>query len=173
MGSRLVYDLAVALARAGFQVLRFDFRGVNRSEGVFANGIGETEDAAAAFDVLASRAGEAPVVVGYSFGAAVALRLAQVRPVARLVAIGLPLPVLDSALSPVDDAPRVPCPIDLVLGDEDPFVTGDAARALAATFARPAGVHVLPGAAHFLEPSHNARAAATVLSILDSPPGGA
>ena len=53
MGSRLVYDLAAALGDAGFRAVRFDFRGVGRSEGTYGEGVGEVEDALAVFDALA------------------------------------------------------------------------------------------------------------------------
>jgi hypothetical protein len=168
MGSRLVYDVATALADAGHPVLRFDFRGVNRSEGAYAQGVGELDDAVACYDELVRRAGQQAVVVGYSFGAGVALRLAQKRPVVRLVTIGLPLPVLDSGLVPETEAPSVVCRVDMVLGDKDPYVTVDAARWLATKFPSPANVIVLPGAAHFLEPSHNARVAHVLLTALAS-----
>ncbi len=166
MGSRLVYDVANALAEAGHPVLRFDFRGVNRSEGVYAQGVGETDDAAACFDELHSRLGRVPLVVGYSFGAAVALRMCRRRKPVRIVTLGLPLPVLESALRPQDDALDVVCPVDMVLGDQDPYVTVEAARNFASTFAPPAHVHVVAGAGHFLEPSHNPRAVQLVLAAL-------
>lgn len=166
MGSRLVYDLTHALANAGHRVVRFDYRGVGRSDGQYGRGDGETQDAVAVFDALADEAGRPPAVVGYSFGGGVAARLATLRPVARLVLVAAPPRVSDSTLAPRDDAPRVRCRTDLVLGDRDEFVSVAEARDLAARFVPPAGMHVLPGAGHFLEPSYNAAAAARVRAIL-------
>ncbi|HUR62179.1 MAG TPA: alpha/beta fold hydrolase [Candidatus Thermoplasmatota archaeon] len=165
MGSRLVYDLAVALGDAGFRAVRFDFRGVGRSAGSYGHGQGEADDARAVFDALAS-GGQAPTVVGYSFGGAVACRLAASRHPARLVVVGCPLRITETLLDPLADAARVGCPAHLVVGDQDGFVPVPDAQRLAVTFRPAATLTVLPGAAHFLEPRHNARAVAAVLAAL-------
>lgn len=166
MGSRLVYDLTNALASAGHRVVRFDYRGVGRSDGRYGMGDGETDDAVTVFDALAAEAGRPPAVVGYSFGGGVATRLATLRPVARLVLVAAPPRVSESALRPIDDAPRVRCTTTMVVGDCDPFVSVDQAEAFAARFSPPAALRILPGAAHFLEPSRNGEAAAAVLAAL-------
>ena len=166
MGSRLVYDLAEGLADAGFRVVRFNFRGVGRSEGEYADGVGEVDDAAAVFDEITRDCGRPPIVVGYSFGGAVACRLATLRRPVRLVLVGTPVLLSESLLRPIEDAPRVACRTDLVVGDHDGFVSLVDAQRLANAFPRPAHIVVLEGAAHFLEPSHNARAVAAVATIL-------
>lgn len=48
MHNKVVYRLARGLRRSGSVVLRFNFRGVGRSEGTHAHGAGEVEDARAA-----------------------------------------------------------------------------------------------------------------------------
>lgn len=166
MGSRLVYDLATALAEHGWRAVRFDFRGVGRSEGRYGEGIGETEDATAVFDAMATEHARAPVVVGYSFGGGVACRLATTRIPPVLVLVATPLRLTESRLEPIHDAPKVKAPTHLVLGDKDGFVTVADAQALANAFSPPAKVTVLPGAAHFLEPSYNPQAVAAVLAAL-------
>ncbi len=166
MGSRLVYDVAVALEAAGYRVVRFDFRGVGRSKGAYAWGEGETQDAATVHDALRAEAGRDVAVVGYSFGGGVATRLATLRPVARLVCVGTQPSVFQSRLSPIGDAPKVRCPAHLVVGDRDEYVSVAESRALAAAFRPVAGVTVIDGAGHFLEPSRNADAVAAVLAAL-------
>jgi alpha/beta superfamily hydrolase len=167
MGSRLVYDLAVGLAADGWRVVRFDFRGVGRSEGSYGDGLGEAEDAAAVASLAAREAGRDPVLVGYSFGAAAACRAAAMgAPASRLVLVAVPVDVLGSALQPMDDAPAVRVPAHLVVGDQDPYVSVAQARALASAFRPPAGLTVLPVAAHFLEPSDNPRVLAAVRAAL-------
>lgn len=166
MGSRLVYDLALALGEAGRRVLRFDFRGVGRSEGTYSEGIGEVGDASAAFDFLAVETGKTPTVVGYSFGAAVACAIAGRRDPACTVLVAMPTEVVQSRLDPSTDAPRANGPVHLILGDLDPFVTVAQAHAVAKRFDPPAPVTVLAGAGHFLEPTHNARVIAAVLAAL-------
>lgn len=167
MGSRLVYDLAVGLASDGWRVVRFDFRGVGRSEGAYGDGLGEAEDAAAVATLVAQEAGREPVLVGYSFGSAVACRAAARGVGVRALAlVAAPVDVLGSALAPMDDAPQVRVPSHLVVGDQDPYVSVAQARALAAAFRPPAGLTVLPAAGHFLEPSDNPRVLAAVRSAL-------
>ena len=60
----------------GHVVLRFNYRGVNLSEGAYAHGEGELDDARIALDVLLSRYPELPLTLaGFSFGSRIALRM--------------------------------------------------------------------------------------------------
>ena len=97
MHNKVVYRLARGLRRAGCAVLRFNYRGVNRSEGEYADSIGETEDARVALAELRARYPELPAMVaGFSFGARVALRLAsQETSLARVIAVGFPTRVTE------------------------------------------------------------------------------
>jgi alpha/beta superfamily hydrolase len=92
MHNKVVYRIARALRRRGSVVLRFNFRGVNRSQGEHAQGIGEIEDARAAVDWLRARYPELPYsLAGFSFGARVILQLGcTLAGTARLIAVGLP-----------------------------------------------------------------------------------
>lgn len=166
MGSRLVYDLAVALAAAGHRVVRFDYRSVGRSEGHYEHGDGETEDAACVWRALREEAGVPPAVVGYSFGGGVATRLAARESVPRLALIGTQPRVYESTLAPEVDATRVRAQTHLFVGPHDEFVSVEQTHALARRFQLPAQVTVIPGASHFLEPSHNAAVVAAVRAFL-------
>jgi uncharacterized protein len=74
MHTKAVYQGTKGLARIGCAVLRFNFRGVGRSAGAFANGEGEADDFRAALDYMAARYPGAPLwAAGFSFGAWVAL----------------------------------------------------------------------------------------------------
>src|ERR1700678_3346248 len=55
MHNKVVYRIARGLRSTGAVVLRFNFRGVNLSEGEYAHGIGELEDARAALSFLRGR----------------------------------------------------------------------------------------------------------------------
>jgi uncharacterized protein len=82
------------LRRTGCVVLRFNFRGVNLSEGVHDKGAGEIEDARTALGFLRERYPELPYsLAGFSFGSRIALRLgctlAEPRP-HRVIAAGFP-----------------------------------------------------------------------------------
>ena len=68
MHNKVVHRLARGLRKAGCVVLRFNYRGVNLSEGVFDHGIGETEDARTALWELHRRYPELPMLcAGFSF----------------------------------------------------------------------------------------------------------
>jgi uncharacterized protein len=92
MHNKVVYRLARGLRKAGCAVLRFNYRGVNLSDGVFDHGVGETDDARAALVELRRRYPALPAsVAGFSFGSRIALRLAlEDRPLARAIAVGFP-----------------------------------------------------------------------------------
>lgn len=75
--NKVVHRLARGLRRNGCVVLRFNFRGVNLSQGVHDDGHGEIEDARAALRFLRRRFPLLPyTLAGFSFGSRVALRLA-------------------------------------------------------------------------------------------------
>lgn len=79
MHTKVVYQGAKALARIGCAVLRFNFRGVGRSDGAFDAGKGEMEDFRAALDYMAARhPGMGLWSAGFSFGSWVALETGAV-----------------------------------------------------------------------------------------------
>ena len=92
MHNKVVYRVARALRRRGSVVLRFNFRGVNRSEGKHAEGVGEVEDARVALAWLRSRYPALPyALAGFSFGARVVAQLGcEPAGAARLIAVGFP-----------------------------------------------------------------------------------
>ena len=55
MNNKVVYNLHYAFHKMGFTVLRFNFRGVGRSQGEYDQGVGELSDAASALDYLQSQ----------------------------------------------------------------------------------------------------------------------
>src|SRR3954468_6860364 len=97
MNNNVVFRVAKAFVDAGGSALRFNFRGVGRSTGVYAGGDGEEEDAAAALDFLAQRHPGVPLwMAGFSFGARVGLTVgaADTR-VQKLFGVGLALKMFD------------------------------------------------------------------------------
>jgi alpha/beta superfamily hydrolase len=85
-GGNMDYPVVVQLfhlfMKRGFSVLRFNFRGVGRSQGEFDAGIGELADAATALDWLQANNPTASQcwVAGYSFGAWIGMQLLMRRP---------------------------------------------------------------------------------------------
>ncbi|AKK20629.1 alpha/beta hydrolase [Candidatus Liberibacter africanus] len=82
MNNNIVYQLFYLFQTRGFVSLRFNFRGIGRSEGEFGHGDGELSDAAAALDWVQSLNPESKScwIAGYSFGALIAMQLLMRRP---------------------------------------------------------------------------------------------
>jgi uncharacterized protein len=93
MHNKVVYRIARGLRRAGAAVLRFNYRGVNLSEGVYDEGEGELEDARACLAHLRARYPDLPyTLAGFSFGSRIVLRMGCQEPAAphRIIAAGFP-----------------------------------------------------------------------------------
>jgi alpha/beta superfamily hydrolase len=75
-------QLFLQFMKRGFSVLRFNFRGVGRSQGEFDSGIGELADAATALDWLQTNNPTASQtwVAGFDFGAYIGMQLLMRRP---------------------------------------------------------------------------------------------
>jgi alpha/beta superfamily hydrolase len=87
--NKVVHRLARGLRAGGCATLRFNFRGVNLSEGVHDNGVGEVDDARAALAVLRERYPALPVTVaGFSFGSRVAAQMCE--GARRVILVGFP-----------------------------------------------------------------------------------
>ena len=76
MHNKVVYRMARALRQSGAVVLRFNFRGVGRSQGTHDDGAGELDDGRLLMDWLRARYPALPYsTAGFSFGSRIALRL--------------------------------------------------------------------------------------------------
>jgi alpha/beta superfamily hydrolase len=145
MRNTLVVRVARGLRAAGMVTLRFDFRGVGGSDGVY-DGTQEIEDAAAAAAELTKRHAELPLwAAGYSFGARIAAELA-VRDdgVQRLLLLAFPCRIYDPRF-----LGRMRQPGLIILGENDSF--GNAADLRRALPELPAHLELveIPGADHF------------------------
>jgi len=120
MRNRIVYETYKSFYKKGFSVIRINFRGVEKSDGVFDNGQGELADAAAALDwVEKENAGFGQCwVTGFSFGALICMQLIMRRPeVNKFIAISPQPNVYDFTF-------LAPCPISglIVYGKNDELV---------------------------------------------------
>jgi alpha/beta superfamily hydrolase len=144
MDNKVVTTVARALHECSIATVRFNFRGVGQSRGVFDHGIGETADAAAVAAFAAARwAGRALIVAGFSFGGYVALRLAQNTATDRLIAIAPAVQLFE----PGTGAPH--CPWAIIQGDADDVVDPNAVIGWASTLNPAPRVVVLAGVGHF------------------------
>ncbi len=82
MNNKIVQLLYQTFVKRGFATLRFNFRGVGKSQGLFDSGVGELSDAAGALDWVQQIHPEAETtwVAGVSFGAWIGMQLLMRRP---------------------------------------------------------------------------------------------
>jgi alpha/beta superfamily hydrolase len=147
MHFKVVFRAAKALQHEGLAALRFNFRGVGRSEGVHDQGRGEQDDARSALDQLETRFPGLPLVLGgFSFGSSMALRVGVVDERARaLFALGFPASmVADRSFLDGCRKPRL-----FVQGANDAFGGEQEVRALVQGLPPPRTLVVVPESDHF------------------------
>jgi uncharacterized protein len=149
----LLWAIRAALARSGLAVLAFNYRGVMGSQGEHDFGVGEVRDARAALSFVIERAPGPVLLVGWSFGANVAIREAvEDLRVDALVMTGTPL-----AADRLPNLPALPAaevlagyqrPVLLLSGERDAFSPPGELRILGRKLPD-ASVEILPGADHY------------------------
>jgi uncharacterized protein len=153
MNNQVVYNLYHAFAERGFSVLRFNFRGVGRSQGYWDNGPGELADAASALDWLQIVKPDARScwIAGFSFGTWVAMQLLMRRPeIDAFICVAPPANLYDFSF-------LAPCPASglIVNGEKDRVVPAASVAEMAAKTKTQRGIkithEVIPGANHFFE----------------------
>jgi uncharacterized protein len=108
MHNKVVYRIARGLRRTGAVVLRFNYRGVNLSEGKYDHGKGECDDARVALEVLRQRYPDLPFsLAGFSFGSRIILKVGCETEAARLIAVGFPGALPDHGTLGDCDRPRI------------------------------------------------------------------
>jgi alpha/beta superfamily hydrolase len=150
MHTKAVFQGAKGLSRIGCAVLRFNFRGVGRSEGTFDEGPGELDDFRAALDAMASRYPDAPLwAAGFSFGSWVALETGADDPrVSTLIGIAPPVtrPGYEWNGTRETDKPKF-----FVQGSLDELCPVKDLWAFYATLKEPKELVVIDGANHLFE----------------------
>jgi uncharacterized protein len=145
MRSIVISALFEALPATGVTCLRFNFRGVEGSEGFYDEGRGERVDARAAVGVLADRlpATTPLVLCGWSFGGDIALSTIEPR-VAAWLAVAPPLHFVDEPPAVgSDDRPKL-----LALAEHDEVRAPAEVQAQVGAWSNTELV-VVPGASHF------------------------
>jgi alpha/beta superfamily hydrolase len=151
MHNKVIYALNQIFVRQGFSTLRFNFRGVGRSQGSFGRGEGELTDAASALDWLQTynpNAGQC-WIAGFSFGAWIGMQLLMRRPeIDRFVSVAPPANIYDFGF-------LAPCPSSglIVLGDKDDVVPEESVKKLSEKLGKQRDIEVdyrvIKGANHF------------------------
>jgi len=153
MNDRIVQMLYKNFVDRGFATLRFNFRGVGKSQGSFDNGIGELSDAAAALDWVQSIHPEAQTtwVGGVSFGALIGMQLLMRRPEIRgFISIAPPANLYDFSF-------LAPCPASgiFIQGTSDTVVQPNSVQKLVDKLRTQKHITIhhdeIPRANHFFE----------------------
>jgi alpha/beta superfamily hydrolase len=151
MNNKVIYTLYHAFADRGFSVLRFNFRGVGRSQGRFDRGEGELSDAASALDWLQTYNPNAPAcwIAGFSFGAWIGMQLLMRRPeISGFISVAPPANIYDFSF-------LAPCPSSglVVQGDRDDVVPHESVAKLVQKLSNQRDIkldyRILKGATHF------------------------
>jgi alpha/beta superfamily hydrolase len=120
MNNKIVYAMFKTFKQLGFCVLRFNFRGVGRSQGSFDDGQGELSDAASVLDWMQTHNPNASAcwVAGFSFGAWIGMQVLMRRPeIQGFISVAPPANLYDFAF-------LAPCPSSglIIQGDKDDIV---------------------------------------------------
>lgn len=151
MNNKVTYALYQTFVKRGFSVLRFNFRGVGRSQGTFDQGIGEMSDAAAALDWMQTHNPNASTcwIGGFSFGAWIAMQLMMRRPeIGGFISIAPPADAYDFTF-------LAPCPASgqIIQADKDEVVPKESVDKLAQKLSSQKNItidyDVIQGADHF------------------------
>ncbi len=153
MNNKVVYTMFHVFARRGFSVLRFNFRGVGRSQGVYDRGEGELSDAASALDWLQTynRNTSACWIAGFSFGAWIGMQLLMRRPeISGFISLSPPANMYDFSF-------LAPCPSSglVIQGDRDEVVPEATVAKLVEKLTHQRNLDIdyrlIPGANHFYQ----------------------
>lgn len=145
MHNKVAHMLARSCVRSGFAALRFNFRGTESSEGAFDAGVGELDDALAAIDWMRSRYPDLPFwLLGFSFGAAVAVYAAGTASLTGLVTVA---PAMHRFADGLVKQPE--CPWLILQGDEDELVDVEDTIEWVNKLEPGPELYVMPGAEHF------------------------
>ncbi len=151
MNNQIVYSLYYTFVERGFSVLRFNFRGVGRSQGFFDNGPGELADAASALDwvQLQNPDSRSCWIAGVSFGTWIAMQLLMRRPeVDGFICVAPPANLYDFNF-------LAPCPSSglVISGDKDKVVPSASVAELSVKTKTQKGIQIehaiIEGANHF------------------------
>lgn len=149
MRNKVVYEMSRTFAEAGCATLRFNFRGVEGSEGAWDEARGEVDDVRAAIEWMEVQYPDTPLwLAGFSFGAYVGLKAAQGDArIERLFAVAPAVNHWDFSFMQLDSRP-----LTVVAGKADEIVPFEKVVAWAQSLSH-VQFHPVEGAGHFF-PDH-------------------
>jgi alpha/beta superfamily hydrolase len=145
MHNPVVQAILAAFQQNDFATLRFNFRGVGKSQGRHAHGPGEAEDVLNALSFFSQQGIRQPFLAGYSFGAWVnATVCSQEIFVGELLMVSPPVALMDfSQIS------RIPSLVLVVSGSRDDIAPVERIRKMLPVWNADAPLEIINGADHF------------------------
>ncbi len=157
MQNKVVHTLDKSLHKLGAMTLRFNFRGVGKSEGVYADAVGEVDDLAAVITWLRQHKPDHQLwLAGFSFGAYIVMQAMQAHQPSRLVLVAPPVNIFDFS-----EIQSPECPCLLVQGVDDEIVDSQQVLAWARQFPT-INVVQLAASGHFFHGKLNVLQAAII-----------
>ncbi len=153
MNTKIVFRLYKTFVNNGFSAIRFNFRGVGKSDGIPDDGEGELSDATSVLDWLQQYNTNSKIcwVAGFSFGAWISMQLLMRRPeINGFISVSPPANLRDFSF-------LAPCPSSglIIPGDRDNIASFDSAKILAEKLQKQKKVDIkfkaIKGADHFYE----------------------
>ncbi|MBP9726098.1 MAG: alpha/beta hydrolase [Gammaproteobacteria bacterium] len=145
MHNKVVYTLSSTMEALGIKTVRFNFRGVQKSEGEFGHGVGELADLEAVLEWVRAQCPNDDIwLAGFSFGAFIAIKGNQICNAQVLVAVAPPV-----GHPYFNELPQITCPWILVQGEQDEIVDAKTVLEWAEQQVPAPEVIAMPDAGHF------------------------
>lgn len=124
MSNKVVHILAKSFAQLNAMTVRFNFRGVGKSEGQYNDGIGEAEDLQALVNALKSARPHAAIwLAGFSFGSYVTARAQAAIQAEKIVLVAPPV-----SMYPFNELEEINCPWIVIQGGQDEVIDAEAVK---------------------------------------------
>ncbi len=141
----VVESIHNAYRKKDYATLRFNFRGVGKSQGEYGEGDGEKDDVMAAIAFLKDLGIEKTDLAGYSFGAWVNAMIDEKKAgIDNMIMVSPPVALLD-----FDNLAPISCLSLVVTGEKDDIAPPDSVKSMVKTWNPHAGFEVIPATDHF------------------------
>jgi alpha/beta superfamily hydrolase len=145
MNNKVVTTLARVFRELGLAVVRFNFRGVGKSQGSYGKAVGEVDDLMAVINWIEKVCPDRSIwLAGFSFGAYIAAKVATQKQIEKLILVAPPVNHFDFA-----SLPSFSSPTWVVQGDQDEIVPAQEVYAWVKSLTPPPHLIRLPNTSHF------------------------
>lgn len=145
MDNKVVTTLMRTYRDLGINVVRFNFRGVGKSEGNFAHAIGEQDDLRSLLGWVTRQWPQMGILLaGFSFGSSIVAQVSYEYPVRHLTLVAPPV-----ERYPYAQDNTFNCPLSVIQGGQDERVNAEGVKSWVTTLHNPSELIFYPEAGHF------------------------